>query len=150
MTENEIVLRYKRKTKFSTSIYKAIAVILNVFLICCIIKQWLIGTVLFNKIIGLIMLGNLLYSLIDRDSKKHPEWIFHFINYSYLEEIDQNSITTWGQLSINEMDRYINGWKDYMIHMIKLTIVYWIFIMALHYFAVWIFANGILPIPDGV
>lgn len=150
MTENEIVLRYKRKTKFSTSIYKAIAVILNVFLICCIIKQWLIGTVLFNKIIGLIMLGNLLYSLIDRDSKKHPEWIFHFINYSYLEEIDQNSITTWGQLSINEMDRYINGWKDYMIHMIKLTIVYWIFIMTLHYFAVWIFANGILPIPDGV
>lgn len=150
MTENEIVLRYKRKTKFSTSIYKAIAVILNVFLICCIIKQWLIGTVLFNKIIGLIMLGNLLYSLIDRDSKKHPEWNFHFINYSYLEEIDQNSITTWGQLSINEMDRYINGWKDYMIHMIKLTIVYWIFIMALHYFAVWIFANGILPIPDGV
>lgn len=150
MTENEIVLRYKRKTKFSTSIYKAIAVILNVFLICCIIKQWLIGTVLFNKIIGLIMLGNLLYSLIDRDSKKHPEWKFHFINYSYLEEIDQNSITTWGQLSINEMDRYINGWKDYMIHMIKLTIVYWILIMALHYFAVWIFANGILPIPDGV
>lgn len=150
MTENEIVLRYERKTKFSTSIYKAIAVTLNVFLICCIIKQWLIGTVLFNKIIGLIMLGNLLYSLIDRDSKKHPEWIFHFINYSYLEEIDQNSITTWGQLSINEMDRYINGWKDYMIHMIKLTIVYWIFIMALHYFAVWIFANGILPIPDGV
>lgn len=150
MTENEIVLRYKRKTKFSTSIYKTIAVILNVFLICCIIKQWLIGTVLFNKIIGLIMLGNLLYSLIDHDSKKHPEWIFHFINYSYLEEIDQNSITTWGQLSINEMDRYINGWKDYMIHMIKLTIVYWIFIMALHYFAVWIFANGILPIPDGV
>lgn len=150
MTENEIVMRYERKTRFKTSIYKAIAVILNVFLICCIIKQWFIGTVLFNKIIGFIMLGNLLYSLTDRDAKKHPEWKFEPRDYSYLNEIDQNSITTWGQLSINEMDQYANGWKDYMIHMIKLTIVYWIFIMALHYFAVWIFANGILPIPDGV
>lgn len=31
MTENEIVLRYERKTKFSTSIYKAIAIILMFF-----------------------------------------------------------------------------------------------------------------------
>ena len=73
MTENEIVMRYERKTKFKTSIYKAIAVILNVFLICCIIKQWFIGTVLFNKFIGFIMLGNLLYNLTDINAKKHPE-----------------------------------------------------------------------------
>ena len=150
MTENEIVMRCERKTKFKTSIYKAIAVILNVFLICCIIKQWFIGTVLINKIIGFIMLGNLLYSLTDRDAKKHPEWKFRPTNYSYLKDTDRNSVASWGQIAINDMDIYASGWKDYMIHMIKLTIVYWIFIMALHYFAVWIFANGILPIPDGV
>ena len=150
MTENEIVMRCERKTKFKTSIYKAIAVILNVFLIYCIIKQWLIGTVLVNKIIGLIMLGNLLYSLTDRDAKKHPEWKFRPINYSYLGDTDLNSVASWGQIAINDMDIYASWWKNYMIHMIKLTIVYWIFIMALHYFAVWIFANGILPIPDGV
>ena len=109
MTENEIVMRCERKTRFKTSIYKAVAVILNVFLICCIIKQWFIGTVLFNKFIGFIMLGNLLYSLTDINAKKHPEWKFELRDYSYLNEVDQNSITTWGQLSINEMDQYPTG-----------------------------------------
>lgn len=150
MTEIEIVMRCERKTRFKTSIYKAIAVILNVFLICCIIKQWIIGTVLVNKIIGFIMLGNLLYGLTDRDAKKHPEWKFHPINYSYLGDTDLNNVASWSQIAINDMDIYTSWWKNYMIHMLKLTIVYWIFIMALHYFAVWIFANGILPIPDGV
>ena len=145
MSEHDIVIRYSHKTNFKVFWYKRISIILNIFLIGHIVKRWIFISYrnddIITVVIGVIMLLNLLYGITE-SSDKHPAWKMHILDYSYLADNDQGSITKWSDLSIEDMMQYSNGWKKYMIHMVKLTIVYWVIVYALHFFAVWVVSNG--------
>lgn len=147
MSEQDIVIRYSHKTNFKAFWYKLISVILNFILIWHIAKRWIIISYMNDDIItvaiGAIMLLNLLYGLTE-SSEKHPSWKMRIQDYSYLTETDQGSTTKWSDLSIEDMMKYSDGWKKYMMHMVKLTIVYWIVVYALHFFAVWVATNVLI------
>ena len=145
MSEHDIVIRYSHKTNFKVFWYKLISIILNIFLIGHIVKRWIFISYrnddIITVVIGVIMLLNLLYGITE-SSNKHPAWKMNIRDYSYLADNDQGSTTKWSDLSIEDMMQYSNGWKKYMIHMVKLTIVYWVIVYALHFFAVWVVSNG--------
>lgn len=147
MSEHDVVVRYSHKTNFKTFWYKLISIILNLLLIIHLLGRWIIVSFRNDDIItvaiGAIILLNLLYGMTE-SSDKHPEWKLHVQDYSYLAETDQGSITKWSDLSIEDMMKYSDGWKKYMIHMVKLTIVYWIIIYTLHFFAVWLATNVLI------